>query len=73
MAILFFQVSVIYIAWRTGQGLYKLITMVDAGGTRTRVHLHVSRPLYRCATDALVFMQQSVAVSVYFIIDFRFL
>ena len=23
----------------------------DAGGTRTCVHLHVSRPLYHCATD----------------------
>ena len=25
--------------------------MVSAGGTRTCVHLHVSRPLYHCATD----------------------
>ena len=26
--------------------------MVGAGGTRTYVHQHVSRPLYHCATDA---------------------
>ena len=26
--------------------------MVDAGGTRTCVHPHVSRLLYHCATDA---------------------
>ena len=25
--------------------------MVDTGGTRTCVHLHVSRPLYHCAMD----------------------
>ena len=26
--------------------------MVGAGGTRTCVHPHVSRPLYHCATDS---------------------
>ena len=30
--------------------------MVRAGGTRTCVHPHVSRPLYHCATDADVFV-----------------
>ena len=38
----FCKIQLFYIAWRTGQGLYQLLTMVDAGGTRTCVHTHVS-------------------------------
>ena len=34
----FFNICLFYIAQRTGQGLYQLLTMVDAGGTRTCVH-----------------------------------
>ena len=48
----FFIIHLFYIVWREGQGRYELLTMVGAGGTRTCVHPHVSRPLYHCATDA---------------------
>ena len=48
----FFTIHLFYIVWREGQGRYELLTMVGAGGTRTCVHPHVSRPLYHCATDA---------------------
>ena len=48
----FLKIQLFYIAWRTDQGLYQLLTMVNTGGTRTCVHPHVSRPLYHCATDA---------------------
>ena len=48
----FFIIHLFYIVWREGQGRYEFLTMVGAGGTRTCVHLHVSRPLYHCATDA---------------------
>ena len=49
---LFFIIHLFYIVWREGQGRYELLMMVGAGGTRTCVHPHVSRPLYHCATDA---------------------
>ena len=39
------------ITWRTEQSLYQLLTMVDAGGIRTCVHLRVS-PLLHCAMYA---------------------
>ena len=42
-------------ARRTRQGLYKLLTMVDAGGIRTYVHRHVSSWLYHCALDIDLF------------------
>ena len=48
----FFIIHLFYIVWREGQGRYELLMMVGAGGTRTCVHPHVSRPLYHCATDA---------------------
>ena len=48
----FFIIHLFYIVWREGQGRYELLTMVGAGGTRTCVHPHVSRPLYHCATDS---------------------
>ena len=44
-----FNISLFHIA--TGQSLYQLLKMVNAGGTRTCVHLHVRCPLYLCATD----------------------
>ena len=31
--------------------IYQLLTMVDAGGSRTYLHTHVSRRLYHCAAD----------------------
>ena len=48
----FFTIHLFCIVWREGQGRYELLTMVGAGGTRTCVHPHVSRPLYHCAMDA---------------------
>ena len=56
----FFIIHLFYIVWREGQGRYELLMMVGAGGTRTCVHPHVSRPLYHCATDA----DKSVLLSV---------
>ena len=44
-------IHLFHIAWKTGQGLYQLLTMIDAGGTRTCIHPHVSRPLYDFVTD----------------------
>ena len=52
LRIFFFIIHLFCIVWREGQGRYELLTMVGAGGTRTCVHPHVSRPLYHCATDA---------------------
>ena len=48
----FFIIHLFCIVWREGQGRYELLTMVGAGGPRTCVHPHVSRPLYHSATDA---------------------
>ena len=42
-----------FIAWGTGQGLYKHLTVVDAGGTQNLRHPLVSRLLYRSTIDPL--------------------
>ena len=46
-----FYTYLFHIIWRTGRRQYQLIMMVDTGGIRTCVHLHVSQPLHHCATD----------------------
>ena len=47
----FFNNNIVYIAEKTGWSLYPLLTMIDAGGIRTCVHLHVSHPLYHCVKN----------------------
>ena len=47
-----FYVHIVYITWRTGQDLYQLLPIVNAGGTLNCIHPHVSCPLYHCAMDA---------------------
>ena len=50
---IYVYILLFYIAWRTRQGLYQLLMMDDADGTRTCIHPHVSRPLFQSATDTI--------------------
>ena len=59
--VVFLKIQLFYITWRTGQGLYKLLTMVITGGTQTCLHLHVSRPLYHCAADTVSLLYTGVS------------
>ena len=52
VGVMLFNIHLFYIAYRAGQGLCQLPTMVSAGGTRTCLHLHVTRLLYLYATAA---------------------
>ena len=44
----FFFLFKFHITSRTGRGLYQLLVMADAGGTRTCIHLHESPALPLC-------------------------
>ena len=38
LEIFFFTIHLFYIVWRTGRGIYEILTIVWAGGTQTYVH-----------------------------------
>ena len=67
--VMLFLPFIYFTLFREQDEAYQLLTMVNAGGTRNCVHLHVNHLLYHCVTDAILFY----SVYLYFSHSYRIL